>query len=236
METNPHTAVPTAAIERELASVYRLYAALAQEIRPEFGLGGKLLYAGEPDEAGCRLIRSANIAGAAALAASADAALLRRVMREGVIDFVVTSLDEALRILKNEIRKRQTVAVGVSVAPEAIVSQMVERGVLPDLLAPDLPDGTKVFLAQGALRVEEMPLPEGKKLLAVEIPVVWAQQPAGFDALLMDHLAPDDHVNRRWVRLAPRFLGPQARRVRSLVCDRETAARLAECVAKAIPD
>ncbi len=51
----------------------------------------------------------------------------------------MTSLDEALRILKNEIRKRETVAVCVAAAPETVEREMLERGVLPDLLPPALP-------------------------------------------------------------------------------------------------
>jgi hypothetical protein len=51
-------------------------------------------------------------------------------------DFLVTSLDEALRILKNEIRKREAVAVCVAAAPRPWRCEMLERGVLPDLLRP----------------------------------------------------------------------------------------------------
>ncbi len=102
----------------------------------ETGLGGKLFYAGELDGMGSALVAAANIAGAATLTASDNAATQKQAIRDGVIDFLVTSLDEALRILKNEIRKGETVAVCVSKAPEEIEREMVERGVLPDLLPP----------------------------------------------------------------------------------------------------
>src|SRR3954447_15148632 len=72
-------------------------------------LGGKLLYAGNLDENGRALVIAANIAEAASLCASADPVAQKNAMRDGVVDFVVTNLDEALRILKNEIRKRQGV-------------------------------------------------------------------------------------------------------------------------------
>lgn len=202
---------------------------------PEAGLGGKLLYAGEPDESGCRLLRAANIAAAASLAAAEDAAVLRRAMREGVIDFVVNSLDEALRILKNEIRKRQTVAVGVSVAQPAIVQEMLERGVQPDLLAAHLPAAPELarLMAQGMQPIEAQPMPSGVRLQIFPVPPAWAQPMAAFDALLLEFVGPQDHANRRWVRLAPRYLGVAARRLRSLACDDKTAARLAERVAQA---
>ena len=75
-----------------------------------------------------------NIAGAATLAATADIDTQKQAVRDGVVDFLVTSLDEALRILKNEIRKRNTVAVCVSASPAQIAREMLERGVQPDLL------------------------------------------------------------------------------------------------------
>ena len=121
--------------------VESLYAALLQTASPalssEPGLGGKLLYAGELDEAGLALMAAGNIAGAATLASTADPATQKQAIRTGVVDFLVTSLDEALRVLKNEIRKREPVAVCVAVAPEAVEREMLERGVLPDLLASE---------------------------------------------------------------------------------------------------
>jgi hypothetical protein len=224
-------------IDRELAAVYRLYAALAQQMDPETGLGGKLLFAGELDPAGCRLVRAANIAGAATLASTPDAAAQRKAIREGVVDFLVTSLDEALRILKNELRKRQPVAVGVTLALETILRQIEERGVLPDLLPPasspgsDPPEFAR-FLAAGARRVEAETKPPDHTFLAVSIPNGWTF--AEFDALLAEDLPPEDHLNQRWLRLSPRYMGPGARRIRSLECSRETASKLVERVSEAL--
>ncbi|MGH9594640.1 MAG: hypothetical protein ACRD5L_16235, partial [Bryobacteraceae bacterium] len=163
---------PARVIEHELESIYHLYSALARDIDPKSGLGGKLLFAGEPDEAATHLLRAANIAGAASLAASADAPTLLRVMREGALDFVVTSLDEALRILKNEIRKKQPVAVGVSLAPAVIAQEMLDRGLQPDLLAPQLPatPHREAFLNRGALLVEPHPLPPGVAFTLLPVP------------------------------------------------------------------
>jgi hypothetical protein len=215
----------------QLEPVYRLYAAMARGMDTSHGLGGKLLYAGELHEDGCRLVRrlvrAANIAGAASLSATADPPALRHANRDGVADFLVTTLDEALRILKNEIRKRQTVSVGVSVAPAMIETEMRERGVLPDLLPPDAwgmgeNANFAYFLARGARCIELAPLAE-------EIHFeVWAPAPADFEKLAMAALAEDDHINRRWVRLSPRYLGPAARRVRSAAGPAEMTAKLAE--------
>jgi hypothetical protein len=224
-------------IEPELAAVYRLYAALARRMDPESGLGGKLLFAGPLDPAGCRLVRAANIAGAATVAVSADPATQRQAIREGVVDFLVTSLDEALRILKNEIRKRQPVAVGVALAPETILLQMEERGVLPDLLPPastpasDPPEFAR-FLAAGARRVEAESMPPGQTFFNVSVP--HGLSLAEFDALLAEELAPEDQLNQRWLRLSPRYMGPGARRIRSLECSQETASKLADRVTAAL--
>ena len=59
--------------------------------RNKESLGGDLLYAGELDEPGRELAGASNIAGAASLAASADAAPLRQAMRDGIIDFLRSS-------------------------------------------------------------------------------------------------------------------------------------------------
>ena len=184
----------------------------------EGGLGGKLLYAGELDAEGCHLVRAANIAGAASLSATADQSAQRQAIREGVIDFLVTSLDEAVRILKNEIRKRNAAAVGICAAPELIAEQMRERGVLPDLVRSSAPpEEIAGFVAQGARVVALVAQPAGCAFY------LFADPPADFEARALARIAESDHAARRWLRLSPRYLGPQARRVRSLSCDRETA-------------
>jgi len=205
----------------EIEHVFRLYSGLALALDPTAGLGGKLLYAGELDAEGCRLVRAANIAGAASLSATADPTAQRLAIREGVIDFLVTSLNEALRILKNEIRKRNAVAVGVTDAAALMVDAMRERGVLPDLVRKTAPGDLAWFVKQGARAVEPGPLPDGCEFR------VFANPPANYDARVLT-LVPESNIAlRRWLRLSPRYLGPQARNLRSLACDEETALKLA---------
>lgn len=206
----------------------RLNAAAGKE--PD--LGGKLLYAGELDEAGRALVVAGNIAGAASLAATADLSAQKQAIRDGVVDFLVTTLDEALRILKNEIRRHETVAVCVGAAPEAVEREMLERGVLPDLLAPGaehLPVGAE-FHRQGAQPVESGSI-EGCPVLIVwrvaAAPALWLPK---LDAIVLDCLEPDACAARRWLRLAPRYLGRLAKGVRLLHCDDALAARLLELV------
>jgi hypothetical protein len=215
-----------------IARVEETYASLMQfaSARGLENLGGILLFAGEFPEPGRTLAVAGNIAGAATLTASTDPAAQKQALREGAADFLVTNLDEALRILKNEIRKREPVAVAVSIPPETILKEMLGRGVLPDLLPP-LPSSPaqhslSAFIAQGAQLIEAPPPRPASKLHIWPIPSEYTQRPAAFDALLLEQLPLPDHAARRWLRLSPRYLSPEARRLRSLRCDGETASKL----------
>ena len=206
-----------------LEPVYRLYVSLLGGSDRHGSVAGKLLWTGELDENGCALMRAGNIAGAASLGCTGDPAALRHANRDGVADFLVTSLDEALRILKNEVRRRQAVSVGVSADPVVVVAQMRERGVLPDLLPPRERDGRAEldgFLAHGARRVEAGRMPEGWTFQAL------SPAPPEFDRVAAAVLPEGDELNRRWLRLSPRYLGPAARRVRSLACSPNVMTQL----------
>jgi urocanate hydratase len=194
------------ALQAELDAVYAIYSELASGLDADSGLGGKLLYAGELDQDGARLVRAANIAGAASLCAASDAGAQRSAVRDGVIDFLVTSLDEALRILKNEIRKRNGVSVAVTAPHAQLVAEMAERGVQSDM-------------ERGSLAASAMPA--GQSLFIFQSPSAEIEQ-------RMLALIPEaDHATRRWLRLSHRYLGPQARRFRFLPCDESLARELA---------
>jgi urocanate hydratase len=210
--------------------VERLYASLILNAGAESshdsepGLGGKLLYAGELAQ-GRALVVAGNIAGAATLAATADAAAQKQAIRDGVVDFLVTTLDEALRILKNEIRKHETVAVCVGHAPDAVEREMLERGVQPDLLAGGATGGAEceAFLSQGARRIESFDAEESQTLLTWRVAAAPAQWLPKIDAIALNCLSPADGSARRWLRLAPRYLGRLAQGIRFLRCDEQTA-------------
>lgn len=204
--------IPSAALDFAL-EVERLYGALLQSkesserAKDEPDLGGKLLYAGELAPRGRALLVAGNIAGAASLAATADSAAQKQAIRDGVADFLVNSLDEALRILKNEIRKRGAVAVCITIAPEAVELEMRERGVVPDLLPPTQLPAT----------------PEGQVLVTWCVASTPAQWLPRLDAIALDCLDPEARTERRWLRLAPRYLGRMAQSFRILHCPRESA-------------
>jgi urocanate hydratase len=203
-------------------------------------LGGKLLYVGELDQAGRALVVAGNVAGAASLSATADSASPKQAIRDGVVDFLVTSLDEALRILKNEVRKGETVAVCVGVAPEQIEREMRERGVQPDLLRQGASPGASSN-PEGPSRDVQPETPWSRKPLnknpmSVPALVQWRVDSAParwlpkLDSIALDCLAPKNESARRWLRLAPRYLGRLAQGVRLVSSDREFAATFIERV------
>jgi hypothetical protein len=155
--------------------VERFYASLVAHV-PDSNLGGRLLYIGALTDEGRALAAAANIAGAASLAVIPGAAAQKQAVREGIVDFLVTDLSEALRILKNQIRKREPVAVCIASAPEPIEDEMQARGVLPDLLGPNL-SASVLHLWPRALHVAPAPLAASKPITAeisaaVKVPAV----------------------------------------------------------------
>ena len=219
-----------------ISHVERFYQSLLGAALPNAGrepsLGGKLIYAGDLDGEGRGLMVAGNIAGAASLAATADLAVQKQAIRDGVADFLVTSLDEALRILKNEIRKRETVAVCVAATPQAIEGEMLERGVLPDLVrttAASAPACLTLF-TQGAHPIQLSSPANIPTLLAWQVAAAPAHWLPMLDALALDCLDRNDWSARRWLRLAPRYLGRLAQGLRLLACDEEFAADFIERV------
>jgi urocanate hydratase len=207
---------------RNVEQFYAGLMAVAATGGGELGLGGLLLYAGELDAEGRALVVAGNIAGAAALTASADPAAQKLAIRDGVVDFLVTSLDEALRILKNEIRKRETVAVCVGLAPEAVEREMYERGVEPDLIGPVTSFDVEKF-GNRPKRVKPLCIDAGAVLLTwsvSEAPARWMRE---LDVIATECLGAEDGSARRWLRLAPRFMGRTAIGMRVLRCATEVA-------------
>jgi len=201
----------------------------------EAGLGGRLLYAGELDGEGRALVAAANIAGAASLAATADRAAPRQAIRDGIADFLVNSLDEALRIFKNQLRKREPAAVCVGLAPELVECEMRERGVAPDLLRTEVPTLPyhEALVIPDAEQAENA-LDKTPALITWSVASAPAQWLPKLDAIALDCLGPEAWQARRWLRLAPRYLGRAAQGVHLLSCDREVAARFVERVEQAV--
>jgi len=210
----------------QVQRIYRLYRALvaSSPLRGDAGLGGKLLFAGRISSSGRDLLYASNVAGAASLAASADPDQQRMAMRDGVVDFVVTSLAEALRILKNEIRKGQAVSVAVTAEPRRVVEEMLDRGVQPDLLPPRAwpdaetalaPGDWECFLDQGSTAVTASGA-ENFPMVSWTVNSQHARWLPRLDLCVQSTLPPDDLERHRWLRLSPRYLGRLAQRVHAV--------------------
>ena len=145
-------------------------------------------------------------AGGAVLWTCEDEALLRESSQAGLIDFQVTTLSEALRILKNEIRKGLPVSVGVLDAERTVWAEAAERGVQPQALLGAVGEepAATVLLQRGATRLQSR---TGMALQHSEA-ANWRDRRAGDAALLAmaERLSePERAVALRWLRSAPQL-------------------------------
>ncbi len=205
--------------DRQLETL-RLYGAL-MEVREDWG-GGLVLCCGE----GCAasgVPTAVSIAVGATLAIDADAVAVKAAMRRGEVDFVVNTLDEALRALKNQVRLRRALSVGLTAEVRETLRELVERGVLPDLLligakqnADSILQEESIQALQSAgMRLRKM---EGedeersdagiarKQFKEVYIPAANAVELRALDERLLAILQPDDLVRRRWIQSVPKYL------------------------------
>ena len=97
-------------------------------------LSGKLIVSGGMGGMGGAQPLAATMTGAAFLGIDVDPERIKKRLKTGYCDFMVTTLDEALRILKNAVRKKENVSVGLVGNCADIIPQLAERGVVPDIL------------------------------------------------------------------------------------------------------
>ncbi len=116
-----------------LQGTYETFAAAA---RKHFGgdLAGKLAVSGGMGGMGGAQPLAATMNGAAFLGIDADPERIKRRVKTGYCDVMVTDLDEALRILKNAVRKREPASVGLVGNCADLIPELARRGVVPDLL------------------------------------------------------------------------------------------------------
>jgi urocanate hydratase len=97
-------------------------------------LSGKLIVSGGMGGMGGAQPLAATMAGASFLGIDVDPERIKKRLKTGYCDFMVTSLDEALRILKNALRKKENVSVGLVGNCADVIPELAERGVVPDIL------------------------------------------------------------------------------------------------------
>ena len=112
--------------------ILRTYTTL-QELRSDWG--GSLILSLGLDPAGSALSVAANIAGAVSLAIDNNPIHLREVVRTGAADFVVNTLDEAIRAMKNEVRKRAPLSIALNADPFMTLTEIQDRGLAPQLFS-----------------------------------------------------------------------------------------------------
>src|SRR5882757_8610497 len=116
-----------------LQGTYETFAAAAKK---HFAgdLRGKLVVSGGIGGMGGAQPLAATMNGAAFLGIDVDPERIKKRLKTGYIDVMVTSLDEALRILKNAVRKGEATSVGLVGNCADLIPVLAERGVVPDIL------------------------------------------------------------------------------------------------------
>jgi urocanate hydratase len=97
-------------------------------------LAGKLIVSGGMGGMGGAQPLAGTMTGAAFLGIDVDPERIKKRLKTGYCDFMVTTLDEALRILKNAVRKKENVSVGLVGNCADVIPELAERGVVPDIL------------------------------------------------------------------------------------------------------
>src|SRR5436853_1275387 len=112
---------------------FQTFAAAAEK---HFGgsLEGKLVVSGGMGGMGGAQPLAATMAGAAFLGIDGGPERIKKRLKTGYCDFMVNSLDEAVRILKNAVRKKENVSVGLVGNCADIIPELADRGVVPDIL------------------------------------------------------------------------------------------------------
>lgn len=203
----------------EVGRVYSLFQTLSKMVETpmDIGLGGMLLVYGDLDREGAAVALAGNIAGAATLGIDRDGSRLKQGVRHGFCDFLVNNLDEALRILKNELRKKQPVSVCFEGVFASFLHVFAQRGVQPDILGfSDGGEGSALLVERGAV---VLPATDSGDDSLLE--VTWEAETRAalwlpkVDALAAEVLPAGD-ARHRWLKFAPRYLGRSPARKRYL--------------------
>jgi urocanate hydratase len=116
-----------------LQGTYETFAAAARK-HFQSDLAGKLVASGGMGGMGGAQPLAATLNGAAFLGIDVDPERIKRRVKTGYCDVMVNDLDEALRILKNAVRKREATSVGLVGNCADVIPELARRGVVPDLL------------------------------------------------------------------------------------------------------
>ena len=127
-------------------------------------LSGKLVVSGGMGGMGGAQPLAATMNGAVFLGIDVDPERIKKRLKTGYCDFMVNTLDEALRILKNSVRKKENVSVGLVGNCADVIPELAERGVVPDILT----DQTSAHDPLNGYVPDGMPLAEALELRKVD--------------------------------------------------------------------
>jgi urocanate hydratase len=151
---------------------------------------GRLVFTAGEGSSATGLPAAVSIAGGCTLALDPDAPTVKSVFRQGGVDFVVNTLDEAVRVLKNEVRQHKPLSVALIAPLQPTLEEMAARGLQPDLdlTSPSTDDLLTPWLAARNWSEIEVPAPSLPKLLAL--------------------LPPGDTLRRRWLQRIAHYQRP----------------------------
>jgi hypothetical protein len=143
---------------------------------------------------------AASLAGAASLIVDSDVVSMKTHFRDGAFDFVVNTLDEALRTIKNEIRLGRPIAIGLTAEPERVLAEAAERGLAATFILSDSSGFQNKNIASvsepSATQIElAAPSPELTQWLLQR---EWSLAEISTEAFIAD-----DVVRRKWLRDLP---------------------------------
>jgi Urocanase Rossmann-like domain len=188
--------------------------------------GGSLILCCGLGPQGAALALASNIAGAVCLSIEEDPKTLKDALRSGSCDFIVNTLDEALRAMKNEVRKHLPLSVGLQGNPAQVLDEILERGVSPQLFT-DITNGPTCAarrklqsLGGVVIDFDGRPTLEGTLDANTLLGTFLHQQQwqlrtvtfntsaalRAFDARALSSLQEGDQLRRRWLQAAPRIL------------------------------
>jgi urocanate hydratase len=112
------------------------YETFAAAARKHFAgsLAGKFVVSGGMGGMGGAQPLAAVMNGAAFLGIEVDPERIKRRLRSGYCDIMVTDLNEAIRILRSAVHRKHATSVGLAGNCAEVLPEMARRGVVPDLL------------------------------------------------------------------------------------------------------
>src|SRR4051812_31470302 len=116
-----------------IQGTFETFAAAAKQ---HFGgsLEGKLIVSGGMGGMGGAQPLAATMAGASFLGIDVNPERIKKRLKTAYCDFMVNTLDEAVRILKNAVRKKEAVSVGLVGNCAEMIPELAARGIVPDIL------------------------------------------------------------------------------------------------------